>query len=392
METITREEINRKLEILRESKSDDESYKQSKNRPPSAMCYMVAMPRYPEKLKCNICGKQESWDMKDDYFAAISSFSPDVERKVRMLQEAGLDATYVYHCRKCMKKYKKSMFEIWVKAADDDEWNITIPADSCGLSGEDKEPVTREEYLLTSIFLTATDQTQNLAKEFDYLYNEVYRSMALEEFVGKELFESIDVDCKTDVHCIKYESINIIQKDPKLFYSGIAPLDFYSVKDLSVSKALSMIKKQLEQMECYHDCGGLYWEFYQDVFCRFSYLTYVGIYPRDEDTKMLGIPKVEVDRALRKVLDINFEYDYDELRKMIEAQLKFENHINDGSLENKDPLIPDAPYIYIDMFSRENTRKELPKKVIEELNNLDKNKKYSYDDFAGLMERFNKMM
>lgn len=392
MEEITREEINRRLEKLRESKSDDESYKKSKNRPPSAMCYMVAMPNYPEKFKCNICGKDEYWDINDDFFATIIDFSPDVEEKIRMLQNAGLDATYVYHCRKCVKKHKKSMFEIWVKAVDDDEWNITIPAGSYGQRDKDTESVTYEEYLLTSIFLTAIDQSQNLAKEFDHLYNEVYRSMALEEFVGKELFESIDVDYETDVHWIKYEKEKIIQKDPKLFYSGIAPIDFYSVKDLSVSKALSMIKKQLEQMECYHDCEGLYWEFYQRVFCNFHYLTYVGIYPRDEDTRMLGIPKVEVDGALKKVLNINFEYDYDELRKMIEAELKLVNHINDGTLENKDSLIPSSRILYIDEVPYENKRKGIPEKIIEELNDLDKNKKYSYDDFAGLMERLNNMM
>lgn len=205
MEKITREEINRRLELLRKSKSNDESYKKSKDRRPSAMCYMVAMPNYPEKFKCNICGKDEYWDIKDDFFATIIDFSPDVELKVRMLQNAGLDATYVYHCRKCVKKHKKSMFEIWVKAVDDDEWNITIPAGSYGLRDKDTEPVTDEEYLLTSIFLTATDQTQNLAKAFDHLYNEVYRLMALEEFVGKELFESIDVDYETDNHWKKKE-------------------------------------------------------------------------------------------------------------------------------------------------------------------------------------------
>ena len=391
MEKITREEINRRLELLRKSKSDDESYKKSKDRRPSAMCYMVAMPNYPEKFKCNICGKDEYWDIKDDFFATIIGFSPDVELKVRMLQNAGLVATYVYHCRKCVKKHKKSMFEIWVKAVDDDEWNITIPAGSYGLRDKDTEPVTDEEYLLTSIFLTATDQTQNLAKAFDHLYNEVYRLMALEEFVGKELFESIDVDYETDNHWKKKEKKKIIHNDPKLFYSGIAPLDFYSVKDLSISKALSMIKEQLEQMECNRECRGMYWEFYQDVFCDFHYLTYVGIYPRDESTRMFGIPKAEVDGALKKVLNINFEYDYDELRKMIEAQLKFENHINDGTLEGKDPLLPHDSIIYSDSFYWENDRKELPKKVIEELNNLDKNKKYSYDDFERLMERFNNM-
>lgn len=386
MEKITREEINRRLELLRKSKSDDESYKKSKDRPPSAMCYMVAMPNYPEKFKCNICGKDEYWDITDDFFATFIGFSPDVELKVRMLQNAGLDATYVYHCRKCVKKHKKSMFEIWVKAVDDDEWNITIPAGSYGLRDKDTEPVTCEEYLLTSIFLTATDQTQNLAKEFDHLYNDVYRLMALEEFVGKELFESIDVDCETE------EKKKIIHNDPKLFYSGIAPLDFYSVKDLSVSKALSMIKKQLEQMECYHECEGMYWEFYQHVFCNFHYLTYIGIYPRDEHTRMLGIPKAEVDGALKKVLNINFEYDYDELRKMIEAQLKLVNHINDGTLESKDPLIPSSHILYIDGVPYENERKEIPEKMIEELNNLDKNKKYSYEDFARLIKRFNNMM
>lgn len=107
---------------------------------------------------------------------------------------------------------------------------------------------------------------------------------------------------------------------------------------------------------------------------------------------MFGIPKAEVDGALKKVLNINFEYDYDELRKMIEAQLKFENHINDGTLEGKDPLLPHDSIIYSDSFYWENDRKELPKEVIEELNNLDKNKKYSYDDFERLMERFNNMM
>lgn len=392
MEKITREEINKKLELLRKSKSDDESYKKSKDRPPSAMCYMVAMPNYPEKFKCNICGKDEYWDIKDDFFATFIGFSPDIELKVRMLQNAGLDATYVYHCRKCVKKHKKSMFEIWVKAVDDDEWNITIPAGSYGLRDKDTEPVTCEEYLLTSIFLTATDQTQNLAKEFDYLYNDVYRLMALEEFVGKELFESIDVDCETNVRWIKEEKKKIIHNDPKLFYSGIAPLDFYSVKDLSVSKALSMIKKQLEQMECYHECEGMYWEFYQHVFCNFHYLTYIGIYPRDEHTRMFGIPKAEVDGALKKVLNINFEYDYDELRKMIEAQLKLVNHINDGTLESKDPLIPSSHILYIDGVPYENERKEIPEKIIEELNNLDKNKKYSYEDFARLIKRFNNMM
>lgn len=383
MEEITREEINRRLEKLRESKSDDESYKKSKNRPPSAMCYMVAMSYGVEKVRCDTCGTICRVD-KGDF--------QKLEYTTDMLRNAGLIAHYSFNCDKCVKKHKKNRFEIWIKTFDDDEWNITVPVNYARGYDITKRYVSSNEYGLAATFLTATDQSQNLAKEFDHLYNEVYRSMALEEFVGKELFESIDVDCKTDVYWIKYEKEKIIQKDPKLFYSGIAPLDFYSVKDLSVSKALSMIKKQLEQMECYHDCEGLYWEFYQRVFCDFSYLTYVGIYPRDEDTRMLGIPKVEVDGALRKVLGINFEYDYDELRKMIEAQLKFENHINDGSLEVKDPLIPDDPYIYIDRFPCENERKELPKEVVEELNNLDKNKKYSYDDFEGLMERFNKMM
>lgn len=77
---------------------------------------------------------------------------------------------------------------------------------------------------------------------------------------------------------------------------------------------------------------------------------------------------------------------------MIEAQLKLVNHINDGTLESKDPLIPSSHILYIDGVPYENERKEIPEKIIEELNNLDKNKKYSYEDFARLIKRFNNMM
>lgn len=83
MESITREEINRRLEILRASASDGESYKKSKDRPSSAMCYMVLMNDGVENVRCDVC---------DKVFRVQKTDLNELEYTTDMLRQAGLVA------------------------------------------------------------------------------------------------------------------------------------------------------------------------------------------------------------------------------------------------------------------------------------------------------------
>lgn len=292
MKKITREEIDNRLQKLRESNLNEETY--TMTRPAFAMCYSMAIPEYYTKTrKCDSCGK----DFETVYRSDDDENFIQYEKALEKLSVLGLDARLACRCGECVASRKGRCFEIRVKAEDEKEYHVSYPKKLRGMNfspykeRSDRKWISLFDLSLVQKFLTASLEDIPLDRLFDRLYNVEFRE----------------------------KEHNFFKDKPKL--------DFCSEKNLSVLKAFEMIKAHFG-FKPEHDDRGFFTDNTNYIYHRFvsffaernSALTYKGINGENEvyDYENAGFIKTQIDLALAKVLGLVITYSKEEVIKNVE--------------------------------------------------------------------------
>jgi hypothetical protein len=296
MKKLTREQIDERLKLLRESRANEESY--FSTRPAMAMCYMPSvLGRKSAKRKCEKCGKEFTITWTNYDHETIEKYDMNVKdlegytRKsiVAQFKEIGMDAKLVCYCDGCASKGHR--FEMWIKSPDEKEWHKSIP--SIGHYYEDEgaaDRVSDFEYGLVLKFLSAPIQEPDLCSFFDQIYNVKFRV------------------------------------SEKNFFADKPPIDFKKESPLTLKKAINLIKNHTgfdgKAKTAMPGSGTnfIFNRFIEMFSDEYRDLSYKGIISDDsmhydEDA---GFIKTQIDRALHKILGLNIIYDKDEIKRNIE--------------------------------------------------------------------------
>lgn len=269
MNKMTREEINRKLEQLRETRLDDENYS---SKPFSIIsCYDIVecFETITLKRKCDFCKKNFLITGSYDRIHSIA----DYEDIVHEFRQAGLQAKFVYHCDACAEKHHLHHYEMRLKTFDEDDWHTSIP--SCEPSDADfKKCISNSDYRLVLKFLAVKNAIHDVPAFFDRLYNKIFA------------------------------------KKEKVPY-----IDFFAKKNLTVSRALTLIKESVE-----YSGDWIYTRFIEN--CKI--LTYIYL-ENSPSGGLDGFSKIRVDEVLSTVLGLTIVYDKEEFRKSLFCEFS-----NDG--------------------------------------------------------------
>lgn len=278
MEKITREVINKRLEKLRESRFNEESYTITK--PAMAMCYSIDyIERDPAIYSCSECGKKfEIFSCSFDK-CTIQTFEKIVEK----YRSIGLDTELRCNCEECVSQKNCNWYEVRIKAADEDNWHISLPCLDRQCNGDEDRYTSDFEYELVFKFLTISKEIDDFAKFFDELYNVKFRERELK------------------------------------FYSEKPPINFYKEQNLTVARAIELIKKHTSFGNPKKNCDYIFYRFMSLFSEMFQELTYKGINGEKfvHSYKDAGFIKTQTDMALSKVLGLTVVYDIEEMRKNI---------------------------------------------------------------------------
>ena len=312
MEKLTKEQIDARLAKLRESRLNDETY--IVVRPAMAMCYRMDLPlRITQIRQCAICGKdfEVSW-FRGDVFSLETA--EDIASEFR---SAGMDAQFCCHCPDCVQKHGAAPYEMHIKAKDEQEWHVSLPEVYMYRSKEDDRYTSRFEYELVHRFLTFPEEVNDLAKFFDRLYNWEFREQELAFFVGQECIDRQPVPQETHDWEKRHVQERVVLQNAKLFFSGKPPIDFYAEQNLTVPRALSLIKQHIGVGEDGGKESNVFHSFMSFFFYRHKVLSYKGLNGADSvhDYSDAGFLKTKIDRALFKVLGITVVYDLEEMRR-----------------------------------------------------------------------------
>lgn len=313
MEKLTKEQIDARLAKLRESRLDDETY--TVVRPAMAMCYSMEFPRRINQIRqCALCGKnfEVSWIRGE-------SLSPETGEDIAaQFRFAGMDAQFCCHCPDCVQKHGAAPYEMHIKAKDEQEWHVSIPEENPWC--ERKENSTSLfEYELVLRFLTCAEKIDDLAGFFDELYNRNFRKRELAFFVGQECIDRQPVPQATSDWEKRRAQEEAVLQDPKLFRSGKPPVDFYAVPDLTVPRALELIKRHTDFCNGDGEHDFIFYRFVTLLGNQYRVLTYRGINGATDDIRAkAGFIKTQIDLALFKVLGLTVVYDLEEMRRNID--------------------------------------------------------------------------
>ena len=326
MEKLTKEQIDARLAKLRESRLDDETY--TVVRPAMAMCYSMEFPRRITQIRqCALCGKnfEVSWIRGE-------SLSPETVADIAaQFRSAGMDAQFCCHCPDCVHKHGAAPYEMHIKAKDEQEWHVSLPY-ICVYRSEDDRYTSRFEYELVLRFLTFPEKIGDLAGFFDKLYNQVYRERELAFFVGQECIDRQPAPQATSDWEKRRVQEKAVLQDPKLFRSGKPPVDFYAVPDLTVPRALELIKRHTNFCNGDGEHDFIFYRFVTLLGNQYRVLTYRGINGATNDIRAkAGFIKTQIDLALFKVLGLTVVYDLEEMRKNIDLIWKENNRQEVGS-------------------------------------------------------------
>ncbi|MGN1077496.1 MAG: hypothetical protein ACI4ST_03190 [Candidatus Gallimonas sp.] len=283
MEKQTKEQIDKRLKKLRESRLEDESY--TVTRPEMAMCYSMSPDRFRTAYRfCAECGEMYriSWNESDGDFLSAA------EGIVRKFYDVGMEGELIYRCPACAKLRNRNPYEIRLKIGN---------GQSCSSYPVMYNPFNRtdatsiREYELVLKFLSAPESI-DLAEFFDRLYNGRFREMQTPQ-------NRSGVSCKTEE-------------------SKWTPIDFRAEKDLTLSRALALVKNRVGRGE---KADISYSRFLSLFSSSFSVLTYKGLIAQEtvHNFRDAGLIKTQIDRALNKVLGMVFVYDSEEVRKSIKS-------------------------------------------------------------------------
>lgn len=189
MKKLTREEIEKRLEILRESRLNEESF--TITEPYLFACCYVPAPRplpirkrrsrtkklrdylnnSPEikdlpnvkdlpdmkSFNCSICKKH--FEVKADKYNKI----PIIKKIVERFCEAGVEAKLIYSCDECAAKSEEgAQFAIKIKADGEEDWHTSIPT-ILNTEYKGNYCLTSEfEYELALKFLTIQEKIDDL--------------------------------------------------------------------------------------------------------------------------------------------------------------------------------------------------------------------------------------
>ena len=239
MEKLTKEQIDARLAKLRESRLDDETY--TILRPAMATCYSMGPLRQISEIRqCALCGKDFAitWSNLD---LLSPKAAEDIAEKFRSV---GMDAQFCCHCSECVQKQGVVPYEMHIKAKDEQEWHVSLPSVYAYLSKNDRY-TSRFEYELVYRFLTFPEKVNDHAKFFDRLYNWEFRKQELAFFVGQECIDRQPVPKETHDWEKRHVQERAVLHNTKLFFSGKPPIDFYAEQNLTVPRALSLIKQHI---------------------------------------------------------------------------------------------------------------------------------------------------
>lgn len=320
MEKLTKEQIDARLAKLRESRLEDETY--TVVRSAMAMCYSIEPPwKVSEIRQCNICGKdfEASWIRGE-------SISPETAEDIAtQFRFAGMDAQFCCHCPECVQKYGAAPYEMHIKSKDEQEWHVSLP-DAYVYRSEDDRYTSPFEYELALRFLTFPEKINDLAGFFDELYNQEFREEELAFFVGQECIDRQPAPQATSDWEKRRVQEKAVLQDPKLFRSGKPPVDFYAVPDLTVPRALELIKRHTNFCNGDGEHDFIFYRFVTLLGNQYRVLTYRGINGATDDTRAkAGFIKTQIDLALFKVLGLTVVYDLEEMRRNIDLIWKENN-------------------------------------------------------------------
>lgn len=205
----------------------------------------------------------------------------EFEGIANQLGKTGLKAKTVYNCFNCGEKHKLNSMEIWLKTFDEDNWHISVPEISQNKNAnKDILITTAFEYGLVLNFFNVPDNIDNLTDYFDRLYNTEF--------------------CKRESN----------------FFSDKNPIDFHTVKDLSVMKAINLIKEHTGYGK--GDTDNIFNRFISYFANEYKVLSYKGLNGEDYIYNT-GFIKTQIDMAICKVLGLNIIYDKAEVQRNIEC-------------------------------------------------------------------------
>ena len=199
--SMTKDEINRRLDILRSTRENGKSF--SILRPKFAMCYSTPPPGTEEEedvsvvsCKCPVCG--ETFEVTDNMYTAYENLVAD-------FLSLGMDAKLIYRCPEC-ENDENQRCEIHVKAPEETEWHVSFPVEA--ELADLKQRVSFAEYRLVLDFLAFPDRKSRPgSKQKELSYNEL--SFAF-DFSRDYAVESVFVKTQADLALKKVLGTNIV--------------------------------------------------------------------------------------------------------------------------------------------------------------------------------------
>lgn len=256
MEKLSRDELNRRLEALRKTRNDEESYSIIQwNR--FAMCYSTSpwKPRNSCRLRCNKCGNQF-----EKSYGRYANLVNETYEHARKFERVGLESTVVFYCDECAMSLSAANCELWLKNFDDDQCHAST------LIEDEKLPhsVTRSEYNIVLKFLS-----KSISNDFSYnsLISEresIYRRDAgplkvkIDVALTKVLGVTIEYD-KAEAHKL-LEALMVSKRNE----SGWCAVDLYCNEEfvIALQKAHVLLDGEFEEdnipvADFYAFCKGL---------------------------------------------------------------------------------------------------------------------------------------
>lgn len=313
MEKLTKEQIDKRLAKLRESRLADETYEFI--RPAMAMCYSMSAPRQmSERRQCASCGK-----IFEISVSSYDKFKPKTADEIaEKFRRTGMDAQFRCNCNECVNKLNAARYEMLVKAGDELKWHISFPDIGVFHKENNNDYTSALEYELVYNFLTAPEKIEDIAGFFDELYNKKFRKQKLAFYVGQECIDSQPTSPETFGLEKRFEQERNVINNPEIFYSGKPPIDFYAEQNLTIDAAIDIIKQHIGFRE---DEENNIFSCFQDLLNHaYCILSYKGLSAGADNhfhLKVSGFLKTQIDLALFKVLGLNIMYDIAEMRKNI---------------------------------------------------------------------------
>ena len=228
MNNITREEINKRLAILRESRLKDESYIITQTgRSPIAMCYCrPPVTQCSRTFVCSNCGTTGEIFWRSNERDSIDTFCEIIQQ----YRDAGIDAELLCNCESCVSQKGCNQYEVRIKTQDEKTWHISLPDVGGRNSWDDStQYTTLLEYRLALDFLTFPFGDESFKKltyenlydkqhNFEYINGGFIKSpmdMALSKVLGLYIVYDLE-EIHKNIDCI-FDKFKIRSRIPNAY-------------------------------------------------------------------------------------------------------------------------------------------------------------------------------